>query len=301
MFLPHILWQIRYDWPTVEFIREASRGKMLVNTPLSFLLDQVKNMQPIALPVWGAGLVALFAAPGLRRYRLLGILFVTVTIILVLNRTSRSGYLAAAYPMLFAAGGAWWETRLEQRWLRVAFVVVILVGGLATMPLAVPLLPVGTYLRYSAALGVAPGTDEKSELGRLPQFFADRQHWDAFVDQVGAAWDRLTPEEQRRAAVLTNNYGEAGAIELFGRARDMAALSGHNNYWLWGPGDRPGDPLIVLSRSRAHVEALFRDVEQVGETDCGDCMPYENHLPIFIGRGIRKPLAEQWPAFKHFN
>jgi hypothetical protein len=46
---------------------------------------------------------------------------------------------------------------------------------------------------------------------------------------------------------------------------------------------------------------LFTHVEQVGETGCGDGMPYENHLPVFIGRGLRVPPAEQWPAMKHHN
>ena len=33
IFLPHVLWQIANGWPTLEFIRNASRDKMQVNTP----------------------------------------------------------------------------------------------------------------------------------------------------------------------------------------------------------------------------------------------------------------------------
>ena len=56
IFLPHVLWQIAHGWPTLEFIRNASRDKMQVNTPLSFLADQVMNMHPLTLPIWVAGL-----------------------------------------------------------------------------------------------------------------------------------------------------------------------------------------------------------------------------------------------------
>jgi hypothetical protein len=296
---PHVWWQVQHGWPTAEFIREASRGKMLTNTPLSFVSDQILNMHPLTLPVWGAGLVALLLDQRLRRWRVLGIAFLAVTVILVVNRTSRSAYLTPAYPMLLAAGGVWWESHMQRPALRVLCLVVLALGGLATLPLAVPLLPVDTYVRYSAALGMKPSTDEKNELGRLPQFYADRQGWDRLVSDVARAWNQLTPEERGRAIVVTGNYGEAGAIERLGG--DMVAASGHNNYWLWGPGSRTGDPMIVLTRSRESLEKVFTSVEQAGETDCGDCMPYENHLPIFICRGLKEPLTAVWPRVKHFS
>jgi hypothetical protein len=296
---PHVWWQVQHGWPTAEFIREASRGKMLTNTPLSFVSDQILNMHPLTLPVWGAGLVALLLDQRLRRWRVLGIAFLAVTVILVVNRTSRSAYLTPAYPMLLAAGGVWWESHMQRPALRVLCLVVLALGGLATLPLAVPLLPVDTYVRYSAALGMKPSTDERNELGRLPQFFADRQGWDRLVSDVARAWNQLTPEERGRAIVMTGNYGEAGAIERLGG--DMVAASGHNNYWLWGPGSRSGDPMIVLTRSRENLEKEFTSVEQAGETDCGDCMPYENHLPIFICRGLKQPLTAVWPRVKHFS
>jgi 4-amino-4-deoxy-L-arabinose transferase-like glycosyltransferase len=301
IFLPHVLWQVTHDWPTLEFIRNASRDKMQSNPPLSFLADQVMNLHPVALPIWLAGLVALLAGNRFRQYRPLGIAFLTVAVILILNRTSRSGYLLPAFPMLIAAGAAWWSQVLQRTPARAAVLVLLAVAGAATLPLAVPVLPVESYVRYSRALGVAPSTEERQQLGRLPQFFADRQGWDRFVDQIGSAWDRLTPDERSRAVIVTSNYGEAGAIELMGRSRGMVAASGHNNYWLWGPPSRPADVAIFPRHNRTNLDRLFAEVEQVGQTDCGDCMPYENQLPIFICRGPRTPLAVLWPSFKHFN
>jgi hypothetical protein len=140
------------------------------------------------------------------------------------------------------------------------------------------------------------------DIGRLPLFFADRQGWDRMVVQIAAAFDRLSPTERASAAVLVGNYGEAGAIELLGRSRGLVAISGHNNYWMWGTQGRTGDVLIVVSRSRERQEERFRSVEEAGEIDCGDCMPYENHQTIFIDRGLKPPsLSERWPQFKHYE
>jgi hypothetical protein len=301
MFLPHVLWQIENGWPTLEFISNASRDKMQVTNPASFLLDQVLNLHPLTVPIWVGGLGALLAARRFRQYRLLGIAFLVVLAILLANRTSRAVYLLAAFPMLMAAGGAWWEERVTGRAARATAIAVLVLGGVLTTPLALPVLPVDAYLRYSRALGTAPQSEEKHDLGRLPQFFADRQQWPAFVADVAAAWDRLTPSEREHAAVLTGNYGEAGAIELLGRSRGMKAISGHNNYWLWGPGGATGDVLIVLSRDPSAWAGQFDSIEQVGETGCGDCMPYENHVPILIGRGLHPPLPDLWPRLKHFE
>jgi hypothetical protein len=81
----------------------------------------------------------------------------------------------------------------------------------------------------------------------------------------------------------------------------LRAVSGHNNYWQWGPQGATGDVMIVLSRRPELLRERFASVERVGETDCGDCMPYENHLPIFLCRGLRSSLADAWLALKHYD
>jgi hypothetical protein len=302
LFAPHVLWQIGHGWPTLEFIRNASQDKMQTKTPAAFVVDQIMTLNPVLSPVWLAGLLSLLFATTARRYRALAIAFLTVAAILMLNSTSRSGYLSPAYPMLFAAGGVALERVLAARAWRIATIAAVIAAGAISAPLALPLLSVDHYVSYSRALGLAPSTEERKEVGRLPQFFADRQGWERFVDQIDAAFNRLSPAEREVAAVLVGNYGEAGAIELLGRSRHLVAISGHNNYWLWGPRERTGAVLIVVSRSRERQEQRFASVEPAGEIDCGDCMPYENHQMIFIDRGMTPPpLVERWPQFKHYE
>ncbi len=301
LFLPHVIWQVAHGWPTLEFIRNASRDKMQVTAPLAFVAGQITNLHPLTLPVWLAGLAAVLLAPRFRTARILGVVFLVVAAIVMLNQTSRSGYMAPAYPMLFAAGAAWWESVIRTRSLRAATIAVLVLGGIVTAPLAVPILSNDRYVRYSAALGVVPGTEERNTVGRLPQFFADRKGWDQFVASVETPWNQLGAEERQRAVVVTLDYGEAGAIEHFAGARGLQAISGHNNYWFWGPGQASGDVMIVLSRRPARLQQLFAEVVPVGETACGDCMPYENHLPIFVCRRLKLPIATWWDGQKHFN
>jgi hypothetical protein len=30
-------------------------------------------------------------------------------------------------------------------------------------------------------------------------------------------------------------------------------------------------------------------------------MPYENHKPVYVGRGLVQPLAELWPAERFYE
>ena len=301
LFLPHVLWQIAHGWPTLEFMRNAASVKMLQNPPLAFLADQVLNLHPVTLPIWGTGLVALLVARPLRPYRGLAIVWITVALILIANRTSRSSYLLPAYPPLMAAGAVMIERWRTTRRARTRAIAILVAAGAATVPFGMPILPNDVYVRYSRALGQAPKAEEKTGVGRLPQFFADRQGWDVMTATIADVWNRLPPEDHADAAVLVGNYGEAGALERLVGATDIVAISGHNNYWLWGTHGRGTRVLIVLSDHPEQLRTWWRSVEPAGETECGDCMPYENHVPIWVCRGPTTPLAEMWPRLKHYE
>ena len=102
--------------------------------------------------------------------------------------------------------------------------------------------------------------------------------------------------------IFCGNYGEAGAINWLGRKKGLPnALSGHNSYYLWGPGNYTGEVVIVLGASYNDLLQNFDEVVEAGRTACKLCMPYENNLPIFICRGIKRSMSEFWPELKHFN
>ena len=305
VFLPNLVWQVQHGWPTLEFMRNAQERKITPLPALTFLQAQLLQMQPLSAPLWLAGLGFLVLSARGRRYAALGWAFLAILAVFLAQR-AKPYYLAPAYPMLFAAGAVAAEGLAARRgwaWLRPAALVLLALGGAATAPFAIPALPADAYVGYAQSLGVKPGTDERHALRRLPQFFADMFGWPEMVAEVARAWQELTPEERARTVIFASNYGEAGAIDLLGRRYGLPPTrSGHNSYWLWGPGSDPGPDWIVLTvgESREDVEKTFGEVREVGRTRCAECMPYEDARPIYLGRQPRLGLREVWPLVKDY-
>jgi hypothetical protein len=310
LFLPHILWQVAHGWPTLEFMRVATQEKMAAISPMEFLTGQILAMHPVVFPIWLCGLIYLMVTREGERFRLLGVIYLAVVALLIVSGRSRGGYLAPAYPMLLAAGGIVLEkaARLSalRLWFKEAVIVLLVVGGLVTAPLALPVLPVESYIAYAAFLGFAPSTEENKDVAALPQFYADMHGWEAMVGTVADVYREAISREGEPAApgdwaVLTPNYGSAGAIDFLGR--DLGAppaISGHNNYWFWGPGDPPPRNLIILGgRLEDHGEC--GTVRQAAIIDCGLCMPYENNRPVFVCKDLKISLGEIWPHERHFD
>jgi hypothetical protein len=305
MLSPHVVWQEMHDWPTAEFMRNATGAKMAKVPLIGFLSSQFMTLGPgnvlVALP----GLAfALFAAAG-RPWRVLALSVLTVAAILVAAGTSRASYLAGTYPVMFALGGLAWE-RWSQRHPRAIRVPLVLAVTLLTLPLApfaIPLLPVESFLRYQSALGITPSTEERKRVGPLSQGYADMFGWPELVAAVAIATERLTPDERRRAVVFGQNYGQAGAVEVLGRKLDLPrAVSGHNNYGLWGPGAWDGGVMIIIGGDPEDNASFFQSLEHVGVTDHPYAMPYERGVEISIGRGFRYlPPGSVWSRVVHYN
>jgi 4-amino-4-deoxy-L-arabinose transferase-like glycosyltransferase len=306
IFLPHLLWQVRHGWPTLEFIGNATTQKMTAIAPVDFLVAQVLTMHPLNLPIWLAGLAWLLVMKDGRRFRILGIIYLTVFLLLVVNRASRPGYLGPAYTMLFGAGGVavegWIRGVRPRRLVQGAALALLAAGGAVLAPFALPVLPVETQIRYARFMGIGPSTDERKKIGALPQHYADMFGWDELVATLRGVYDALPPDDRAVAGIFVFNYGEAGAIDLLGRRHGLPlATSGHNNYWLWGPRGYSGQVMIVVGGSAEDHLGVFERVERAGTTDCEYCMPYEDDQPIFVCRGLRIPLDEIWPRLKHYD
>jgi hypothetical protein len=79
------------------------------------------------------------------------------------------------------------------------------------------------------------------------------------------------------------------------------AICAHNSYWMWGYGAEERGVVIVLGGSRAYLDDLFESVELATTFECALCMPYENHKPIWIARGMRRPWREVWPELRRYE
>ncbi len=229
IFAPHLAWQARHGWPTLEFMENARRLKNPPITPLAFLNAQAMNMLPLTAPVW------------IKPY-----------------------YLGPFYPALFAAGAVAVDAQPRRRawaWLRGAIPVTWLALAAIVAPVVLPVLPPERLERYLGALHLRAPLSERHRPPRLTQTYADQFGWEEMVAQVARVYHGLTPAERARCGIFASNYGEAGAIDFYGPGYGLPhAISGHNNYFLWGPGPGPIDVVITVGETPEDVEQSFRRV-----------------------------------------
>jgi hypothetical protein len=173
--------------------------------------------------------------------------------------------------------------------------------GLIFLPMAVPLLPVESFIRYQDVIGIEPPKTEVGFDSQLPQHFSDRFGWEEMTAQVANVYNSLPPEEREKAAIFGNNYGEAGAIDFFGHKYGLPkAISGHQSYFMWGPRNYDGSVLIILGDSKEDVEKKCANVEERERVGHQYAMGYE-HFNILVCRGLKVPLPELWPKLKFWN
>ena len=304
VFLPNLLWNIHHHFPFLELqenIRRAGRNVPL--PPLTFFLQLTLTMLPLTLPIWLAGLWhCLFSEKG-KPFRALGWAWLfTVASIMVLN--PRVYYVYPALPIVFAFGGVAWEIWLARPrlvWVKYGYAAAMILVSAVFLPFAIPVLPIEGYIRYSALMHFQPPRIETHKLGPLPQLYADQFGWEEMVATVANVYNNLPPQIRVKTAIFGQNYGQAGAIDLFGSKYGLPkAISGHQNYFLWGPRDYTGESVIVMQGHQEELEKRYASVEKVGTVNHPYSMPYE-HFDVFYCRNLKWPLKDVWPKVKNWN
>ena len=217
IFFPYVLWQIRHGWPTLEFMHNALRYKMVRLSFSAFFSGQILQMHPFTFPVWLAGLGLLLFSKAYRKYQALGWCYLAV-LVLFLVTGGRTYYLAPAYTMLFAFGALWMEKTFSRKALRVAIMTLIVAGGLVTLPVALPILPVEAHIRYSAALGLKPDAGgERYRVGRLSQYYASMFGWENLVGEVARVYQSLPPEDRAKCGIFWHGLPPGGGDRFPGK------------------------------------------------------------------------------------
>jgi 4-amino-4-deoxy-L-arabinose transferase-like glycosyltransferase len=303
LFLPNLLWNVQHHFPFLELQANIRRsGRDVPLTPLAFFAQEILVMNPLALPLWLAGLVFYFFAKAGKPFRALGWSWVFAAAV-ILAFSPRVYYLFPAFPMLFASGAVLAETALERQpiWRKLAWPALMVVSGAILAPLAIPVLPPQMYIRYTQALYLAQPAIETHRLGPLPQIFADQFGWEEMAQTVARVYNGLAPEVRARTAIFGQNYGQAGAIDLFGPKYGLPpAISGHQSYFLWGPRGYTGESMIVMADRQEVLESLFSEVRKVARVEHPYSMPYE-HFDVFYCRGLKKSMEELWPRVKKWD
>jgi 4-amino-4-deoxy-L-arabinose transferase-like glycosyltransferase len=300
--LPYVIWQILHGWPSLEFWSRYG-GKLAELSSADFVLQQVLGMNPFALPLWGIGLYALLFGGLARPFRPLGISFLILFAFFLATR-AKSYFLAPAYPALLAAGavtlaGAGPAIR---RFTVAPYTALLALSGALMAVVAMPLLPPEVAARVMSAMGPQQVQQERLAVAELPQYLADRYGWEEMVAAVADVYRELPPDERSRACIFMMNYGRAAAIDFYGPRYGLPkAISGHNNYFLWGLRGCTGRVVITTGAGDRALAATFDRIEQVATITCAYCMPYENQLPVWVARDPKMPGELLWPSMKHYD
>jgi 4-amino-4-deoxy-L-arabinose transferase-like glycosyltransferase len=295
IFLPNLIWQVRHDFVSIDFLRHIHARAVSIGRTQNFLPQQLE-MTLFAIPLWVAGLYFYFRSRDGRKFRVLGWMYV-VPLLLFMIAKGRGYYLAGAYPMLYAAGSVWGE-----RWLAsLSFRLAKAVRVVAWAALAANIVVIGALF-----LPIAPVNSRwfKAAL-KVNGDFAEELGWPELVETVAKVRDSLPPQERQFTGILAANYGEAGAVNLWGPRYGLPrAISGINSFWQRGYGDPPPQTLIVLGLSREFVDRTFVSCEVVAHTwNRYGVMNEEtrNHSDIFVCRGLRRPWPEFWMDFRYYG
>ena len=224
---------------------------------------------PWLLKIWLSGLVRLLRDAALRW---LGVAFL-VMVVLVLLAGGKPYYVSAFLPALLAAGA---QPFLDRVWTWV--VPALLVLSTPVLVFVLPLLPA-----EHAQVAVDVNYDAGETIG-----------WPAYVDQIAAAYRGL-PAGTRD---LTENYGEAGAVDRYGPARGLPrAYSGHNGFGRWGP---PPDsvPVLAVGVDRGLLERSCTSLKALGRLHEVDGIENdEDGTRLFLCSAPVEPWARLWPRF----
>jgi MFS family permease len=302
--LPNFLWQWQHQFPFLELMRNIrAHGRDVVLGPLPFLGAQAQMLGFVAALLVSAALLFFFSKQG-RPFRALGWAYL-VFLAVMMALHGKMYYLAPVYPMLFAAGAVWTESATAGRrwnWAKPALAWSIINAGIISAPLVLPILSVPNFLAYEHRLGIEPQKFEHQPDGVLPQIYADMFGWEEVAQQVGAYYQRLSPEEQRKTAIFANNYGDGGAIDFFGPRYGLPkAIGNHQSYWIWGPRDYTGESIIVLGEGHEkNMQEHCASYSIIGNTRHPLSRPDE-WKPIYHCRGYEWNLQEIWPRMKHWD
>ncbi len=295
IFLPNLLWQVGHDFVSIQFLRYIHARDVRIGRTQNFLPAQLQ-LTLLAAPLWIAGLFACFFSRAWRKFRIIGSMYL-VPLLLFLILKGRAYYMAGAYPMLYAAGSVWGEKWLSS--FRRGGVLTVrslvwtaLLADIALVgALALPIAPVGS-LWWKVV--IRTDGDLREEFG-----------WRELVETIANVRDSLPADQRAHVGILAGNYGEAGAVDLYGpRYQLPVAISGVNSYWMRGYGDPAPQTLIVVGLPVGLLHNHFDSCQLAAHERNRYGVENEetqDHSDIFVCRGLRGSWPEFWRSFRYYG
>lgn len=310
LLLPNIAWQAAHGWPIVEVLRGdaahrpafqngfALEYRSLVQNAGAFVLEQLLYTNPLALPVWLAGIAAPFYLRSLRDIRFVGIAY-AMLFAAAAALAAKGYYIIGAYAALLAIGAVAIERTVAV--VRSSLFGALTAVALAALPLSLPVLPVDDLISYTQALHLTGNGSTPPHL--IQPVFAEEFGWDRLARDVARVYFAIPPKLRARTAIYADTYGDAGALDFFGAYyRLPPAVSSQNAYYLWGTRGYDGNTLVAIGATRIGVlRHYYRRVTLVATSSEPLRWIVEGPSPIYLCRDPIAPLDELWPYLRWYG
>ena len=289
--LPNFLWQWDHQFATYRMLSAVAHSdKNLKLPPLRFIWEQINILLYTTAPLWIGGIVWLAFAQRSRPWRFAAYTYlVFLTTMMVLH--AKDYYLAPIYPFLFAAGAAALGDYIRRDR------TLVIIGGqylfgliFFTGPITLSVLPPKTYLVYTAPFAPTSSRSEKYT-SPLPQILSDRFGWPQMVQGFATRYQALPSDIRASTGIICTNYGEASAVNILGQQYGLpTAISGHQNYYLWGWNGYTGDSMLTLGKDAGDYTDQYEQVVDLGVLENPWAMDFEHNLHYFWLRHRKVPL-----------
>jgi hypothetical protein len=286
LWAPNLVWELVHHSPGLAMARSLRIEHSGSGDYVGFVPAQVILVGILAFPV------VVFGVRFLARHRELHFVLVTTALVVAYVFAvipGRPYYTAGMLPVLFAAGGCHLEHRSVSRVRRRLWCAAPVVGAVLTVAFFLPVLPLSTFARLTF-------------LHTTSYDLGETVGWPQLAGQVGAVYDRLPASDRSQASIFTANYGEAGALTVYGKRYDLPApLSGQNSYWLWGPGTAP-DRVVVAVGSVQQLRPYFAGCRYDSTVHSPDGVDNdENGTGIWTCTGPHGPWSSFWSGLRRYG
>jgi len=297
LFLPNLVWQAKHDFISLDFLRHLHERDVRQGRNKGFLVGQILLcVNVVTVPLAGRGLWFLSAKEQGKRYAVVAWAAI-LTFLLFWVAKARFYYTAPIYPVLLAAGsvafGNWRNTAKASTAnfvSRLRWTMIVLSGAVMAF-FVMPIAPFG---------GAGWRLTSK-----LHDQFREQIGWTDLADNVARVYSSLSAEERARTGILTGNYGEGGALNLYGPSRGLPfAMSGTNSFWYRGYDKREPQTVIVVGLEREEVDANFSSCVIAAKNTNAFGVENEesrDHPDIYLCRGLKAPWPEFWKKFQRYG
>jgi len=286
IWLPNLAWQVASGWPQLTMASALHQQNNSAADYVGGLPLQLLSAGLLGIPLAIAGFITLWRAAQLR---FLGVTATLIVVYVLVWIPGKAYYVDGILPALLAAGSVpaerWIATARRPRARRLAMGVLALASTVVFVPITLPVLPI-------ASLHAVSGTEQIADGVGWPQLAADVAAQDAALSRAG----------QPPTSIFTGSYAEAGALDTYGGPYHLPpVISGHNTFWLWGPGNAL-DTTVLYVDAGGQLWLHFASCRQLAVYNPPDQVKNDwNDLAIGVCTGPTGSWKTLWPDLKHYD